>query len=78
VRQATIAGLLKRHRVRRFDAADVLGVLRQPVVRLAAGTAEAASAHIAALVPRIHLANRQLRQAHHRLDALTADLGAAG
>jgi transposase len=74
VRETTIAGLLKRHRIRRFDAAHVLGVLRQPPIKVAAGTAEAASAHIAMLIVSIRLANRQLRQAHHQLDALTARL----
>lgn len=74
IREATIAKLLKRHRIRRFDAAHVVNVLRQPPVRVGAGTLEAASAHVAALITRIRLINKQLRQAHHRLDALTARL----
>jgi transposase len=74
VRETTIAKLLKRHRIRRFDAAQVLGMLRAPRIQVAAGTAEAASAHIATLIVRIRLVNRQLKQAHHRLDTLTARL----
>jgi transposase len=74
VRETTIAGLLKRHRIRRFDATQVLGVLRQPSIKVAAGTAEAASAHIVILIASIRLVNRQLKQAHHQLDALTARL----
>jgi transposase len=74
IREATIARLLKSHRIRRFDAAHVRGVLRSPPIKVAAGTTEAASAHIAALVARIRLVNRQLGQAHDRLDALTARL----
>jgi transposase len=74
VRERTIAGLLKRHRIRRLDAAQVLAVLRQPPIKVGAGTAEAASAHIAMLIASIRLANRQLKQAHHQLDALTARL----
>ena len=74
IRDTTIAKLLKRHRIRRFDAAHVLAVLRQPSLQVAAGTIEAASAHIATLVARIRLVNRQLKQAHDRLDALTARL----
>ena len=35
IREATIAKVLKRHRIRRFDAAQVLGVLRQPPLRVA-------------------------------------------
>jgi transposase len=74
VRETTIAKLLKRHRIRRFDAAHVLAVLRQPPIKLAAGTAEAASAHIDMLIASIRLINRQLKQSHHKLDALTARL----
>jgi transposase len=74
VRERTIAQLLKRNRIRRFDAAHVLAVLRQPPIKVAAGTAEAASAHIVLLIASIRLANRQLKQAHHQLDALTARL----
>src|SRR6266704_6861789 len=74
IREATIATVLKPHRIRRFDAAHVLDVLRQPPVQVAAGTTEAASAHVATLVARIRLVNRQLKEAHRRLDALTARL----
>jgi transposase len=52
-------------------------VLRQPPLNVAAGTIEAASAHVAALVARIRLVNRQLKQAHQRLDVLTARLAPA-
>jgi transposase len=74
IRETTIARLLKRHRIRRFDAAHVRDVLRQPPVKVAAGTTEAASAHVAALIARLRLVNRQLGQAHDRLDALTSRL----
>jgi transposase len=71
-RETTIAKVLKRNRIRRFDAAHVLEVLRRPPVQLAAGTIEAASAHLATLIVRIRLINRQLKDAHQRLDTLTA------
>jgi len=74
IRETTIAKLLRRHRIRRFDAAHVLNVLRKPSVRVADGTTEAASGHIATLIARIRLVNRQLAEAHRRLDALTARL----
>ena len=66
--------MLKRHRIRRFNAAYVLDVLRKPAVQAAAGTAEAASAHIRTLIARIRLLNGQIKEAHRRLDALTARL----
>jgi transposase len=77
IRQDTIARLLKRHRIRRFDAAHVLETLRVPALRVAGGTVQAASSHAATLVTRIRLVNRQLKQAYQRLDALTAQLMAA-
>ncbi len=74
IREGTVAKLLKRHRIRRFDAAHVLDVLRKPAVQVAGGTVEAASAHIKTLVARIRLVNGQVKEAHRRLDALTARL----
>lgn len=74
VREASIAKLLKRHRIRRFDAAQVLEVLRQPAVTVQAGTLEAATGHIATLVPRIRLLNRQIKGALDQIDTLTARL----
>jgi len=74
IREATIARVLKRNRIRRFGAAHVLDVLRRPPVQVAAGTTEAASAHIATLIARIRLVNRQIKDAHQRLDSLTARL----
>jgi transposase len=75
VRTTTIAKLLKRHRIRRFDAAQVRDVLRKPPVTVAAGTIEAACAHITTLIARIRLLNQQIGEAHHQLDTLTARLG---
>jgi transposase len=74
IREGTVAKLLKRHRIRRFDAAHVLDVLRKPAVQVAGGPVEAASAHIKTLVARIRLVNGQVKEAHRSLDALTARL----
>jgi transposase len=74
LREATVANLLKRHRIRRLDAASIVEVLRKPPVRVAAGTAEAASAHIASLVPRIRLLNRQIKDAQRQIGVLIARL----
>jgi len=64
----------KRNRTCRFDAAHVLDVLRRRPLKVAAGTIEAASAHLATLIARIRLVNRQLKHAYQRLDSLTARL----
>ncbi|HMJ31458.1 MAG TPA: transposase, partial [Xanthobacteraceae bacterium] len=60
IRPASVAAILKRNRVRRLDAAQVLEILRQPPLTVAAGTTEAARAHIATLIARLRLINRQL------------------
>ena len=52
----------------------MLDVLRKPPVQVAAGTAEAASAHIETLIARIRLVNAQIKEANRQLDALTAKL----
>jgi len=74
LREATIAAILKRRRIRRLDAAEVRAALRKPPLSLAAGTVEAACAHIATLIPRIRLVNRQIKDAERRIDALIARL----
>lgn len=71
VREKAIAKLLTERRIRRFDAKHVLATLRQKPLYVAAGTTEAAAAHIATLSERIRLVNRQLKDAHRKLDALT-------
>jgi len=74
LRVGSIAAILKRCRIRRFTAADVREALRKPPLTLAAGTVEAASAHVASLIPRIRLLNRQIKDAERRIDALIARL----
>lgn len=74
VRETTIAKLLKRHRLRRFTAAQVLQHLRAPAVTVAPGTTAAATAHLKAAAQRLALVNRQIKQADHQLDRLTERL----
>jgi transposase len=74
IRESTVERILKAHRIRRFAAAEVLQILRQPSLTVAPGTAEAASAHIRTVAERLTLVNRQIREAHRRLDGLCAEL----
>jgi len=74
VREKSIAKLLIERRIRRFDAQHVLATLRQKPLTVAPGTAEAACAHIASLADRLHLVNRQLKEAHRKLDVLINEL----
>jgi len=68
VTEKTIARILKKHRIRRFDAAELLRRLRQPALVVAPGTVAAAMAHIGTLSARLRLVNQQIKQAERRLD----------
>ena len=74
VRVKTVAGLLKRHRVRRIDAEAVLDRLRQPALSVAPGTAEAAVAHLEVVFSQLDVVTRQLARAYREIDRLTAAL----
>ena len=71
IRIAALEAILKRHRIRRLDAKQVLDILRQPPLRLAPGTAKAAEAHVGTLVDRLTVTNRQIAHARNQLDTLT-------
>src|SRR5215204_4916557 len=74
LREATLARLLKRHRIRRVDAETALTILRRPAITVAAGVTEAAVLHVRSLVVRLRLANREFHQAERKLDELCATL----
>src|SRR5215212_4335280 len=75
LREATLARLLRRHRIRRLDAAGVLAVLRRPAITVAAGVTEAAGLHLHSLGVRLRLANTEFHQAERKLGELCAGLG---
>ena len=74
VSKAAIARVLKKHRIRRFDAIDVLRELRKPALSVAQGTVEAATAHVRVAIERLRLVNRQLEEAELKLDRLCKKL----
>ena len=74
LRKATLARLLQEHRIRRVDAEQVLGLLRQPAITVAEGVTEAAVLHLHSLVARLRLANREFHQAERKLDELCTAL----
>ncbi len=74
LREATLARLLRQHRIRRLDAASALDLLRQPAITVAAGVTEAAVLHLRSLVVRLRVANAEFRQAECRLEELCAGL----
>ncbi len=77
VSEKTVARILKNRRIRKFDAAEVLRILRQPPLTVAPGTIEAATAHIRTVAARLRLVNQQIKEAERRLDELCAAIEAA-
>lgn len=74
VHKETVARFLKAHRIRRFDAGEALRILRQTPISVGGGTTEAATAHIRTVAARLKIVNRQIKEAHHQLDALCSRL----
>ena len=74
LRETTIERFVKAHRLRRWQAPEVLRILKQKPLSVAPGVVEAASDHIRVLTVRIRLVNQQLKAAHHKLDELCAQL----
>lgn len=71
VRKAAVERLFKERRVSRLTAEEALHILREQPLTVAAGTIEAATAHIRLLITRIALVNKELKNAHRKLDELT-------
>ena len=77
VREATLARLLEKHRIRRIDAATLRHRLRAKAIKVAPGTAEAAVAHVRLVVERLVLVNQQKVDARRQLDGLVRQLAEA-
>lgn len=74
-RRSTVEKILRRHRIRRWTADEVLAVLRQPALTVAPGTVAAATAHLRMVSRRIRLVRRQLAECHSMLDEICERLG---
>jgi transposase len=72
----TIERLLHQHRIRRLNAQEVVAALRAPALQVAPGVVEAATEHIALLLPRLRLVHTQRQRCGARLDALLDKLAA--
>jgi len=70
--------LLKSHRIRRYTAQAVADALRQPSLPTGPGVTEAASIHVAMLLPRLTLVHQQLGATGKAIDAVLADIAASG
>lgn len=74
IRKSTVAGILRRHHIRKHSAEHVLEVLRQRPVSVAPGTTEAATDHVRLLLERIKVVSKQLKECRRRLDTLCRKL----
>ena len=70
LRPSRVAKVLKDHRIRRIDAREVLRRLRVPAFPVAAGTTEAAVAHVASLAERLALVQSQLKDTGRQVERL--------
>ena len=78
LKRAKIEQLLKSHRIRRLDADQVLAQLKVPPLRLAPGSAEAASEHALMLLPLLRLLRRQKTDLAQRMQALLDEMAKPG
>lgn len=78
--KGSVAAILRKARIRRFDAEHVLTVLRQEPVSVAAGTTAAAVAHLRLLIARVRLVNQQIKtcrtELQQRIDRMAEDVAA--
>ena len=77
LRLQRVERLLREHRVRRLSAADVIAALHAPALQVAPGVVEAASEHIALLLPRLRLVRTQRQHCGARLEAVLDELQAS-
>lgn len=74
IKGASVDRLLHDHRIRRIDAAAVLGALKAPALPVAPGTAEAARDHVLMLLPRIRITRHQLDTVETKLGELLDEM----
>jgi transposase len=68
--QSSVERILREHRISRFTATEVLDVLKAPPLPVADGVVEAATQHIALLLPRLRLVDSQRRQCEQHMSRL--------
>ncbi len=73
-----IADVLAKHRIQRISADEVLAILREPALRVAAGTVEAASAQALQSADQSELFRTQLRDCLRRQKQLLAEIVSVG
>jgi transposase len=69
-RQSSVKRILREHRISRVTAPEALAILKAPPLPVAEGVVEAATQHIALLLPRLRLVGQQRRQCEQRMARL--------
>lgn len=70
LRRSTVENILRKHRIRRLSATQVLEVLRAPGFSVMAATRDAAVRHIGLLLPHLRLLDRQEKESTRRIESL--------
>ena len=76
-RLSTYDKLLKKHRIRRFDAATLKSRLAQQPLAIDPASARAAETHMHLLARRLAVVVEQIAETDGRIDAFLAELGGA-
>ena len=74
LRVGRVERLLRKHRIRRVSAEEVLQTLQTPALGVAAGVVKAATKHISLLGPRLRLVHEQLDHCEEQIEALLQEL----
>jgi transposase len=77
LQRAKVDAILRRHRIRRLDADQVVTLLKRKPLPVAPGVAAAAAAHVTLLLPRLKAAVEQRGACYDRIEQLMATVGEA-
>jgi transposase len=69
--------LLRTYRIRRLTAEAVLAEVQAPALRVSPGTVDAATTHIALLLPRLRLVSEQQTQVARQIEGVLTELASA-
>ncbi len=76
--RAGVASVLKKYRIRRLPAAEVLAAWKTPPLQVAPGTIEAAAHHVGILVEQLQLLHKQRTACQRDITSLLTELADGG
>lgn len=78
VQDSQVKEILRRHRIRRISAHEILAVLSEPPLHVAPGTADAARRHLEFLLPQLRLVYQQRQVCAQSIEGLLTQLSEEG